>query len=189
MEQQRALKLALCSSRLSQYEVLTRHTLCTAPFQGLMDTYLWIPEEHPEQQYISIKEKAQVTNWAWVLAAVRPLHPLQPTFSAFPASTFRAGSKRNHQPRCPPPGPRQSQLPSPPQPPRSPLYQRSAQPAAGAAHRSGPEVTSCQPGALEGAAGCQVAPGRLQRRQQAAQQHDVRPAVHVRGGRALNRRL
>lgn len=48
-------------SRLSQYEVLTMRTLCTAPFQGLMDTYLWIPEEHPEQQYISLKEKAQVT--------------------------------------------------------------------------------------------------------------------------------
>ena len=28
--------------------------------QGLLNTFLWIPEEHPEEEYRSIKEQAQV---------------------------------------------------------------------------------------------------------------------------------
>ena len=28
--------------------------------KGLMETYLWIPEEHPEEEYKTVREQAQV---------------------------------------------------------------------------------------------------------------------------------
>jgi hypothetical protein len=47
------------------YELLQSHTFkptggVEVKGKGLMNTYLWIPSEHPDEQYQSIKEEAQV---------------------------------------------------------------------------------------------------------------------------------
>ena len=40
---------------------LHAHTMSTLS-QGFMPTFLWVPEEHPEEQYADIHEQAKVSD-------------------------------------------------------------------------------------------------------------------------------
>ena len=43
------------------YAIFSHHCLVTG--QGKMSTFLWVPEDHPEEQYRNMQEQAQVCEY------------------------------------------------------------------------------------------------------------------------------
>ena len=66
--------------------------------KGLMETFLWDPEEHPEEQYVSAREQAR--EQAGILAHISSKLPTMPTSDVL-AEAYRSYSSKDNSKRLP----------------------------------------------------------------------------------------